>query len=143
MNSPGHRANILKTAFCDIGVGYAFGSASSYGHYWTQDFGRRLGVSVCSSAGVEYTITATAGPHGSIAPSGSVKVPSDANQTFEINPDAGYIILDVKIDGVSIGAVATYTFNSISQNHSIEANFKEKAKAGKPMPWIPLLLLGE
>lgn len=143
MNSPGHRANILNTAFCDIGVGYAFGSASTYRHYWTQDFGRRQGVSVCSSTGVEYAITATAGPHGTIAPSGSVKVASGANQTFQIYPDAGYSILDVKIDGVSIGAVATYTFNSVSQNHSIEVNFNEMAKAGKPMPWIPLLLLGE
>jgi uncharacterized protein YkwD len=47
MNSPGHRANILNSAFCDIGVGYAFGSASTYKNYWTQDFGRRTGVSVC------------------------------------------------------------------------------------------------
>jgi len=50
MNSPGHRANILNSAFCDLGVGYAFGSTSTYGHYWTQDFGRRQGVSVCTLA---------------------------------------------------------------------------------------------
>jgi len=143
MNSPGHRANILNTAFCDIGVGYAFGSASTYGHYWTQEFGRRQGVNACSSAGVEYTITATAGPHGTIAPSGSVKVASGATQTFQIYPDVGYSILDVKIDGVSIGVVATYTFNSVSQNHSIEVNFKGTTKEGKPTPWIPLLLLGD
>jgi hypothetical protein len=50
MNSSGHRANILSASFCDIGVGYAFGAASSYGHYWTQDFGRRSGVSVCTAS---------------------------------------------------------------------------------------------
>jgi uncharacterized protein YkwD len=48
MTSPGHKANILNSAFCDLGVGYAFGSTSTYGHYWTQDFGRRMGVSVCT-----------------------------------------------------------------------------------------------
>lgn len=36
MNSPGHRANILKRDVTEIGVGYAKGG--SYGHYWTQMF---------------------------------------------------------------------------------------------------------
>jgi uncharacterized protein YkwD len=39
MNSPGHRANILNCALKQIGVGYATGSSSQYGVYWTQDFG--------------------------------------------------------------------------------------------------------
>jgi uncharacterized protein YkwD len=38
MNSPGHRANILKCSYTQIGVGYAEGG--SYRYYWTQDFGR-------------------------------------------------------------------------------------------------------
>ncbi len=49
MNSPGHRANILHTSFCDIGVGYAYEEGSTYNHYWTQDFGRAQGVSECIS----------------------------------------------------------------------------------------------
>jgi len=138
MSSPGHRANILSSAYCDIGVGYAFGPASTYGHYWTQDFGRRLGVSACPVT--EYTITATAGPHGAISPSGSVKVPSGSSQTFRITSDPGYSILDVKVDGVSIGAAATYTFESVTRNHSIEAYFAEAPKPVRPTPWIPLLL---
>jgi uncharacterized YkwD family protein/spore coat assembly protein SafA len=36
MNSPGHRANILKRDVTEIGVGYVQGG--SYGHYWTQMF---------------------------------------------------------------------------------------------------------
>ena len=39
MNSAGHRANILNCALKQIGVGYATGSSSQYGVYWTQDFG--------------------------------------------------------------------------------------------------------
>ena len=50
MNSPGHRANILNPDFCDIGVGYALTSGSTYYHYWTQDFGRRSGVTQCPDA---------------------------------------------------------------------------------------------
>ncbi|MFJ3670980.1 CAP domain-containing protein [Streptomyces sp. NPDC090106] len=37
MNSPGHRANILKPDFTHIGVGFAGGGAA--GTYWTQLFG--------------------------------------------------------------------------------------------------------
>ncbi|MEU5189304.1 CAP domain-containing protein [Streptomyces klenkii] len=37
MNSPGHRANILKPDFAYIGIGYATGSSA--GTYWTQLFG--------------------------------------------------------------------------------------------------------
>lgn len=49
MNSPGHRANILGDNYCDIGVGYADGEGSTYGTYWTQNFGRQAGVSECPS----------------------------------------------------------------------------------------------
>lgn len=37
MNSPGHRANILKPEFSHLGIGYATGSRA--GTYWTQLFG--------------------------------------------------------------------------------------------------------
>jgi uncharacterized protein YkwD len=35
----GHRHNILSNPGPAAGVGYAFVSGSTYGHYWTQDFG--------------------------------------------------------------------------------------------------------
>ena len=47
MNSDGHRANILDPDYCDIGVGYAAVAGTQYYHYWTQDFGRRAGVTQC------------------------------------------------------------------------------------------------
>lgn len=39
MNSPGHRANILKREFTEIGCGVALGG--SYRIYWSQEFIRR------------------------------------------------------------------------------------------------------
>jgi uncharacterized protein YkwD len=41
MNSPGHRSNILSSAW-EIGVGYYQGG--SWGAYWVQDFGKRSNV---------------------------------------------------------------------------------------------------
>ncbi len=43
MNSDGHRANILRDTFWEIGVGY-FEGGGSYYRYWVQDFGRRNGI---------------------------------------------------------------------------------------------------
>jgi uncharacterized protein YkwD len=43
MNSPGHRANILHSAFKEIGIGVARVSGSPMGIYWVQDFGARNG----------------------------------------------------------------------------------------------------
>jgi uncharacterized protein YkwD len=39
LNSDGHCANLHNASFTQIGVGYAYGSSSTYGHYWTQKFG--------------------------------------------------------------------------------------------------------
>ena len=43
MASDGHRANILRAASCEIGVGY-YAGGGDYGRYWVQDFGCRNDV---------------------------------------------------------------------------------------------------
>lgn len=70
-----------------------------------------------------YTIKATAGAGGSISPSGNVSVREGGDQTFTITPDEGYAVANVKIDGKSIGAVKSYTFENVSSPHTIEAIF--------------------
>ena len=70
-----------------------------------------------------YTIEATAGTGGSISPSGSVSVREGRDQTFTITPDKGYAVANVKIDGESIGAVKSYTFENVSKAHAIEVIF--------------------
>ena len=70
-----------------------------------------------------YTIKATAGAGGSISPSGNVSVREGRDQTFTITPDKGYAVANVKIDGKSIGAVKSYTFEKVSRTHTIEVIF--------------------
>ena len=62
-----------------------------------------------------YTIKATAGAGGSISPSGNVSVREGRDRTFTITPDKGYAVSNVKIDGKSIGAVKSYTFENVSR----------------------------
>lgn len=70
-----------------------------------------------------YTIKATAGAGGSISPSGNVSVREGRDQTFTITPDKGYAVANVKIDGKSIGAAKSYTFENVSRTHTIEVIF--------------------
>ena len=70
-----------------------------------------------------YTIKATAGAGGSISPSGNVSVREGRDQPFTITPDKGYAVANVKIDGKSIGAVKSYTFENVSRTHTIEVVF--------------------
>ena len=72
-----------------------------------------------------YTITASAGNNGSIAPSGDVVVNEHDDQGFTITPDLGYSIDEVLVDGVPVGAVSTYTFSNVTADHTIEASFVE------------------
>lgn len=69
-----------------------------------------------------YTLTATTGNGGSINPS-SATVFTGRNQTFNITPQTGYHITDVTVDGVSQGAITSYTFTDIRANHTITASF--------------------
>ena len=70
-----------------------------------------------------YTIKATAGAGGSISPSGNVSVRGGRDQAFTITPDKGYAVANVKIDGRSIGAVKSYTFENVKRAHTIEVSF--------------------
>ena len=70
-----------------------------------------------------YTIKATAGTGGSISPSGNVSVREGRDQTFTITPDKSYAVSNVKIDGKSIGAVKSYTFENVRRPHTIEVIF--------------------
>ena len=76
-----------------------------------------------SSGDSYYTIKATAGTGGSISPSGNVSVREGKDQTFTITPDKGYAVANVKIDGKSIGAVKSYTFENVRRTHTIEVIF--------------------
>lgn len=72
----------------------------------------------------EYTITASAGLNGSISPSGAVKVKKHQSQTFVITPNTGYVVANVKVDGVNLGSIRTYTFTDVTEEgHTIEATF--------------------
>ncbi|WP_378962741.1 alpha-L-fucosidase [Mediterraneibacter gnavus] len=75
----------------------------------------------------EFTIMAAAGEGGSITPCGTVKVERGMSQTFVIQPEEGYVISDVLVNGQSVGAVAEYTFCDVNADANITALFQKAA----------------
>jgi FtsP/CotA-like multicopper oxidase with cupredoxin domain len=72
----------------------------------------------------EYAITPTAGMGGAISPSTPATVAAGADSgTFDVTADAGFTIADVLVDGVSVGAVSSYTFSNVVSDHTIWALF--------------------
>lgn len=78
---------------------------------------------------ISYTIIATASANGVISPSGDVIVGGGADQTFSITPNTGYVVGDVVVDGNSVidtlSDEKSYTFYTISEDHTIYASFIE------------------
>jgi hypothetical protein len=70
-----------------------------------------------------YNISASANAGGSISPNGNVSVSCGDDQTFLITADPGFVIFDVLVDGVSNGAISSYTFSDVSTTHTIVAFF--------------------
>jgi len=75
---------------------------------------------------LSYAISASAGPGGSINPTGLIPITSGTTQAFTITPAACYDVADVLVDANSVGAVTTYTFSNVTANHTIAASFRLK-----------------
>ena len=68
-------------------------------------------------------IIASAGTGGSISPSGAVSATYGSDQSFTITPDTGFYIVDVSVNGSSVGPVNTYAFTNVQADHTISATF--------------------
>jgi len=73
-----------------------------------------------------HSITATAGPYGSITPSGTVTVAEGADQKFLIAPVSGYAVAEVLVDGrpVTLNGDNAFVFRNVTAEHSISVTFK-------------------
>ena len=74
-----------------------------------------------------HMVTASAGAGGSITPSGAVEVVSGHDQTFAVTADEGFSVDTVTVDGAEaqLEADGTYTFESVTADHTIEVAFKQ------------------
>ncbi|MFC1558801.1 SBBP repeat-containing protein, partial [candidate division KSB1 bacterium] len=97
----------------------------NYAGSLTDGFVTKFAMSTASDT--FYTIAASADTGGAISPSGNVSVLKNSDRTFIITPNSGYGIDDVLVDSVSQGAISSYTFTNVTENHTIQAIFDSVA----------------
>ncbi|MDB6140061.1 MAG: hypothetical protein JWO94_3133, partial [Verrucomicrobiaceae bacterium] len=69
-------------------------------------------------------ITATAGAGGGVSPAGKIPMGKGESQLFSFTPSStAYRILDVKVDGKSVGTAGTYTITNVQVPHAIVVTF--------------------
>ena len=92
-----------------------------------------LSLTIGTSSGeILRTISVTSGPNGAVTPGTSSTISDGSMALYTITPDAGYEIASATLNGISIldsltavdGVSKSYTFESVTRNHSLEATFR-------------------
>ncbi|GHT19214.1 hypothetical protein AGMMS4957_02980 [Bacteroidia bacterium] len=129
-----YNSGTTATIGCTVTSGYTFdgwyeGStkvSSSQSYSFTVTAARTLQARAIQTV---YTITVSTGANGSISPSTNQTITHGGNQTFTFTPNTGYEINQVLIDGTNNAtavSVGSYTFTSVTANHTISVSFKQK-----------------
>ena len=71
-----------------------------------------------------FTINASASLGGTITPDGIITVEREEDAAFTITPDVGCTVLQVLVDGNDVGSVQSYTFHRVTDDHTIQVQFK-------------------
>ena len=69
-----------------------------------------------------FTLTATAGPHGSIAPP-SASVAYGSGQAYTIAPDTGYHLDSLYVDGSPVPATLPFSLTNVQSDHAVHVTF--------------------
>ena len=81
-------------------------------------------------------IAVKAGANGTVTPSGGVSVKAGESKTFTFQPNAGYAVSKVLVDGKNVGAATSYTFTSVRASHTLAVEFS-KADTSNPFVDVP------
>jgi autotransporter-associated beta strand protein len=116
--------------FHDIitGNNYWSGSPSNYpavaGYDLCTGWGTPAGQPLINALAGQYTINASAGSGGSIAPSGSFAVSAAANLAFTAAPSANYVVNQWLLDGsVAQTGGTNFTLSNVQAGHTVQVSF--------------------
>ncbi|MCX6874044.1 MAG: autotransporter-associated beta strand repeat-containing protein [Verrucomicrobia bacterium] len=111
--------DMSSTAFHSVTLDNNLSGYTPTVHYNTTT----ITVDLSGGGSSTHTIAVSAGPNGSISPSGPVTVNHGESQSFTITANAHHLVADVLVDGSSVGAVTSYTFTGVTASHTIAATF--------------------
>ncbi len=78
-----------------------------------------------------FTINSSADSGGTVSPAGAIRISEGGCQVFTFEPDSGYSLADVVVDGISEGAIYSYSFDKVEKNHTIHGKFIKKSTVQK------------
>jgi hypothetical protein len=92
---------------------------------YTYTFGNVTAAHTISATFIvkDYNVVSTAGTGGTVSPTNAWAT-YNTSQTIAITPGSGKTVSNVLVDGVSVGAVSSYTFKNLAANHTLSATFK-------------------
>lgn len=73
-----------------------------------------------------HVLTATISGQGSISPGGTVLVAEGGSRSFVFDADENHRMVDLVVDGISVGPVDAFSFENVSASHTIEAVYEHK-----------------
>ena len=78
-----------------------------------------------------HTVTITHTSGGETDPSGTVTVDNGDSLTVSFNPDSGYRLSELRLDGVRVATgVLEYTLNDVTEDHTLHAVFSRIGGGG-------------
>ncbi|NLI52950.1 MAG: hypothetical protein GX417_01340, partial [Clostridiales bacterium] len=98
--------------------GFNVGGVSSF-TFDSVESDRTLSVTFAQQT---FSLSSSASAGGTIT--NSYSIPYGYTGNFYITPNSGYLIKDVLVDGVSVGATSHYVFENVTANHTIRAEFE-------------------
>ena len=76
---------------------------------------------------ITYTLTALAGPNGTIEPFGIFTAPVGSDQQFFATPDSGYQVQTWFVDGVEVqSGGSSYVLSDIAGPHDVSVSFEQR-----------------
>lgn len=76
-----------------------------------------------STSGQNYVVSATAGLHGRMVPTGELTLVRGASQHFSLVPDPHYRVDVITLDGTIVSTDTAYTLANVTADHTLEASF--------------------
>lgn len=82
-------------------------------------------VNIISIEKKKFTISASAGPNGTVSPAGEILVTEGQSQTINITANPGFLQDMLKINGTNVSLTSSYTFSNVTADASLHATFKK------------------
>jgi len=102
---------------------------SQFTHTVTNIVGNTTVKATFATDATKVVLTSSAGAGGAISPLGKVEALKGTDRTYTITPGTGMYIADVKVDGKSVGKVASHTLTNIQKAQAIAATFAKNPVA--------------